>query len=101
MAERRKTRVVAAISIGRRRGRRHPGQWPDATAALTALFRAWMTTVVASLLFVAALAVSQVWDGAVFRQALRDSLASDPQLAQPIDDFSVTESFAGDNPSPK
>jgi hypothetical protein len=98
MAERRKTKVPTAIADKGRRDPRRPRQWPDTTDALTALVRAWTTTVVASVLFVAALALSQVWDGAVFRQALRDSLSRDPQLAQPIDDFSVADTSDGGNP---
>jgi hypothetical protein len=95
MAERRKTKVLTAVAGKGRRGPRRPSRWPDTTEALTALERAWTTTVFASLFFVAALAVSQVWDGAVFRQALRDALSQDPQLAQPTDDFPVPDSGDG------
>jgi hypothetical protein len=92
MAERRRAKMLAAIAGKGRRGPRRPWQWPDTTEALTALVRAWMTTVFASVLFVAALAVSQVWDRAVFLHALRDALSDDPQLVQPIDEFSVAAS---------
>lgn len=78
---------MTAVWSSRRQGRRRPGQWPDMSEILTALGWAWTTTVFASTLFVAALAVAQVWDGAVFRLALRDALSRDPQLAQPSDDF--------------
>jgi hypothetical protein len=98
MAERRKAKVLAAIPGKGRRGPRRPRQWPDTAEALAALTRAWTVTVFASLFFVAALAVSQVWDGAVFLAALRDALRGDPQLVQPIDDISGTGSADGENP---
>jgi hypothetical protein len=96
MAERRKVRVSTAVWI-RRRSLRRRWQLPDASDALAALLQAWATTVVASLLLVSALAVSQLWDGVVFRHAMRDALTSDPQLAQPIDNFSSADFADGDN----
>jgi hypothetical protein len=101
MAERRKIRVLTAVWSNRRRSHRRPGQWPDTTDALAALGRAWTTTVFASALFVAALAVAQVWDGAVFRQALHDALSQDPQLAQPTDDFPLASLTGDENPLTK
>jgi hypothetical protein len=97
VAERRRTRRVWTASIGRHRGRRYPGRQPDASDALTALARAWTTTVVASLIFVAALAVSEVWDGAVFDRALRDTLSRDAQLPQPSDDLAAADPSDGNN----
>ena len=44
--------------------------------ALSALVLAWTTTMIATTLFVAALALSQVWDSAVYHQALQDILNS-------------------------
>jgi hypothetical protein len=44
-----------------------------------------VTTIATTLLF-AAIAVAPIWDGAIFRQALREALSSDPELAQPIDE---------------
>jgi hypothetical protein len=43
--------------------------------ALSALVAAWTTTTIAITLLVAALALSRVWDGAVFLDAVRDILA--------------------------
>jgi len=42
---------------------------------LAALMRAWKTTMLATTLLVAALALSHVWDSAVFFRALEDSMA--------------------------
>jgi hypothetical protein len=42
---------------------------------LTALMRAWKTTMLATTVLIAALALSQVWDGAVFFRALEDAVA--------------------------
>jgi hypothetical protein len=98
MTERRKPRAFAATSRNRRRGRRRPGQWPDATLALMALGRAWTTTVLASALFIGALAVAQVWDGAVFLRALHDALSRDPRLEQPIADVPVADPADGETP---
>jgi hypothetical protein len=39
--------------------------------ALSAFLLAWATTLMASTLFVAALALSRVWDGAVYLQGLQ------------------------------
>lgn len=50
---------------------------PDMTdTALSSLVAAWTTTMIATTLFIAVLAVSRVWDGAVFLRALHDTLAS-------------------------
>ncbi len=97
MAERRKVRGSTAV-WSRRRSLRRRWRSPDASDALTALAQAWTTTVFASALFLSALALSQLWDGAVFRQALRDALNGDPQLAQPIDGFPITDPADSGNP---
>jgi hypothetical protein len=48
---------------------------PDMTdTALSALTLAWATTVIATTLFVTALAFSQVWDSTIYYQALQDAL---------------------------
>jgi hypothetical protein len=100
MAGRRRTKVLAAA--WRRRGwRRHRYAWPDAAEALTMLVRAWATTVFASALLLTALAVARVWDGGVFRHALRDSLHLDPQFEQPTDDNAGAASVGSDNSSPR
>jgi hypothetical protein len=42
---------------------------------LTALMSAWNTTMLATTLLIAALALSQVWDSAVYFRALEDAVA--------------------------
>ena len=44
------------------------GPWPDTTEALAALVRAWTVTTIATVLFLIALAIAPVWDGAIFMQ---------------------------------
>jgi hypothetical protein len=73
-----------------RKGRRFSGglrPWPDATVVLAALARAWTVTIIAAALLLSALAVAPMWDTAIFLQALRDALARDPQLMQPIEEI--------------
>ena len=41
--------------------------------AVSALFRAWLTTVVAVSLLFAGVAVARVWDGAIYLQALEEA----------------------------
>lgn len=41
---------------------------------LSALATAWTTTMIATTVFLAALALSRVWDSAVFLQALQENL---------------------------
>lgn len=48
-----------------------------ANTALNALVAAWITTALAISLFVAAVALSRVWDGALYLQALRRVLSLD------------------------
>ncbi len=86
MAERPRNRISTASSRQRRRLFRAPGRRPDTTEALAALARAWTVTTIATVLFLVALAIAPVWDGAIFMQALRDALSGDPQLTQPIDE---------------
>jgi hypothetical protein len=45
--------------------------------ALSALVAAWTTTMIATTLFLALLALSRVWDSAVFFQALQGVLSLD------------------------
>lgn len=45
--------------------------------ALSALVLAWTTTMIATTLFVAALAFSQLWDNAVYVQVLQGVLSPD------------------------
>lgn len=42
---------------------------------LSALAAAWITTMIATTLFAAALALSHVWDSTIFVHALRDALS--------------------------
>jgi hypothetical protein len=44
---------------------------------LSALVRAWVTTLTATTLFVAAVALSQVWDSATFLRSLQQALRFD------------------------
>jgi hypothetical protein len=46
-------------------------------SAFSALVAAWTTTMIATTIFVAALAISRAWDGAVFLQALQRALNAD------------------------
>jgi hypothetical protein len=86
MAERPRNRTSTAASRPRRPLFRGLGPWPDTTEALAALVRAWTVTTIATVLFLVALAIAPVWDGAIFMQGLRDSLSGDPQLMQPINE---------------
>jgi hypothetical protein len=86
MAERPGNRISTAASRQRRQLFRGLGPWPDTTEALAALARAWTVTTIATVLFLVALAIAPVWDGAIFMQALRDSLSGDPQQTELIDE---------------
>ena len=44
---------------------------------LSALVQAWTTTMIATILFVTAVALSRIWDGAIYWAALRQALARD------------------------
>jgi hypothetical protein len=83
MAERPRNKTSTAASRQRRLFR-GPGPWPDTTEALAALARAWTVTTIATVLFLVAIAIAPVWDGAIYIQGLRDALSGDPQLMQPI-----------------
>jgi hypothetical protein len=65
--------------------KRHVEPWATTNEALSALTRAWVVAVIATMLLAAALAVAPLWDRAVYMQALRDSLNTDPQMMQPVD----------------
>jgi hypothetical protein len=86
MAERLRNRTSTAAARQRRRLFRGPGPWLDTTEVLAALARAWTVTTIATALFLVALAMTPVWDGAIFMHALRDALSGDPQLTQPLDE---------------
>jgi hypothetical protein len=46
-------------------------------SAFSALVAAWTTTMIATTIFITALAISQAWDGTVFLHALQRVLTSD------------------------
>lgn len=52
---------------------------------LAALMRAWLTTMLATTLLVAALALSHVWDSSLFFRALQDSMALGEEAAPTAD----------------
>jgi hypothetical protein len=78
-------RARTAAAAWRRSRPRRRNEGPDGAMVLAALSRAWATSLLASALLLAAVAMSRAWDGAVFRHALQDALHLDPQCAQPID----------------
>jgi hypothetical protein len=45
--------------------------------ALTALFRAWATTVITLAMLIAGLALARDWDGAIYVEALQKTLNLD------------------------
>jgi hypothetical protein len=45
---------------------------------LSALARAWLTTVVAIGILTAAVGIAQIWDTQTYLRALREALVSDP-----------------------
>ncbi len=65
---------------------RMPEPQPNATEALIALARAWWVTMIAVWLLLAALLLAPMWDRAIFVQAVRTALISNPETMQPIDD---------------
>jgi hypothetical protein len=91
MAERQRNKTSTAASRQRRWLFRGPGPWPDTAEALAALARAWTVTTIATALFLVALAIAPIWDGAIFMQALRDALSGDPQLMQPLNEAPVDD----------
>lgn len=60
--------------------------WPNASDAIAALARAWIVAMIATTLLGVALAIAPLWDRAIFMQALRDALSTDPETAQPADE---------------
>jgi hypothetical protein len=66
------------------RALRNPEPWPDATAALAALARAWVATTTIIIALIVSLGFAAIWDGTVYLQGLRVALTIDPQLPQPI-----------------
>jgi hypothetical protein len=70
---------VVIIAARRVTARRNPGSRLSemTNTAFSALVRAWATTVVATSLFVAALALASAWDSSIYLQGLRDALKLD------------------------
>ena len=94
-------RPKSRASTASREGRRpfhNPELWPD--TVLTALARAWTVTIIATTLLFAVLAIAPMWDGAIFRQALRDALRADPELAQPVDEAAADAPAGCETSSP-
>jgi hypothetical protein len=79
-------RAKTTTAAWRRSRPRRRNEGPDGVTVLAALSRAWATSVLASAILLAAVALSRVWDEAVFRQALQNALHLDPQCEQPIQD---------------
>lgn len=86
MAKRPRNRISTVASREPQQLFRGPGPSPDTTEALAALARTWTVTTIATILFVVALTIAPVWDGAIYMQGLRDSLSGDPPLTQLIDE---------------
>jgi hypothetical protein len=88
MDERQRNKTSTAVS--RASGGRFSVAWGRGRTrqrTLAALAPAWTVTTIATALFLVALAIAPIWDGAIFVQALRDALSGDPQLMmQPIDE---------------
>ena len=59
-----------------RRAESNQGMHYMMDTALSALVLAWITTMIATTLFAAALGLSQFWDSAVYYQALHDVMNS-------------------------
>ena len=57
---------------------------PNSTEALIALARAWCVTMIAVWLLLAALLVAPLWDRAIFLQAVRTAMVSNPPVMQPV-----------------
>jgi hypothetical protein len=70
---RQKVARIAARRVGTRRNREQG--LPEMTdTAFSALVRAWATTVIATSLFLAALALASAWDSSIYLQGLREAL---------------------------
>ncbi len=65
--------------------------WPDESQTFIALARAWMVTMIATVLLCIALAIAPVWDRAIYMDGLRDALSRDPQLVQSSDGTGANE----------
>jgi hypothetical protein len=64
---------IAAPRVGARRNREQ-GLSEMTDRAFSALVRAWATTVIATLLFLAALALASAWDSSIYLRGLREAL---------------------------
>jgi hypothetical protein len=74
------------------RGHRRPPRRaapPTETEVLAAIARAWLTTTGAVVLFCGVLALAPIWDRAIFSEALREALTTNPELPQPADEGPV------------
>jgi hypothetical protein len=67
---------IAARRVAARQNR-DQGLSEMTNTAFSALVRAWATTVVATSLFVAALALARAWDSSIYLQGLQDALNLD------------------------
>jgi hypothetical protein len=67
---------MARIAARRFGARRNPEQGLSemTDTAFSALVRAWATTVIATSLFLAALALASGWDSSIYLQGLREAL---------------------------
>jgi hypothetical protein len=82
-AERQRNRRLIAI-----RGQlkaNHEAPCLTETEIFDALGRAWLVASVAAVLFCGALALTAVWDRAIFFEALHDALTTNPEWPQPPD----------------
>jgi hypothetical protein len=64
---------IAARRVGARRNREQ-GLSEMTDTAFSALVRAWVTTMIATSLFLAALALASSWDSSIYLQGLREAL---------------------------
>jgi hypothetical protein len=74
------------------RGPRRPSRRttpPTEAEVLISMARAWLTATSAVVLFCGALALAPIWDRAIFSEALREALTTNPELPQPADEGPV------------
>jgi hypothetical protein len=67
--------------------------------SLAALMKAWKTTMLATTLLVAAVALSRVWDSAVFFRALEDSMTLGEQ-ADVVPETARRAAYGSEDPAP-
>jgi hypothetical protein len=73
--------------------------WLTETEALAALARAWLAATIAVVLLCGALALAPIWDRAIFLEALREALTTNPELLQPADEVPVDKHDPARRPS--